>query len=267
MKWFKHFSNASTSLRLNRLIDQRGLKGYAQYWLMLELLTDKFDGSNTNIHLHVSEIIGHVRVRNQPKVDELLVTLSSYDLLTFVTSGKFYEIDCPILFELQSRDSKYNKPQKRSERVSCDTKNKNIDLDKEEDLEVITNVITSAKKNLPKIKPLAKPKTMGALPEFSGNSLAVDFLKAVPQDTQVLWIQTYQDVSWLVSEFVKMVNWIAVNKQKAPKLVDRFANSWLTRSWESHRKTLPGQFSHQSHRTQSSLSDAEMQRARELGII
>lgn len=107
----------------------------------------------------------------------------------------------------------------------------------------------------------------GPVQEFN-NSLHEKLLSTVLQDTQRLWLQTYQDLPWIQSEFTKMVNWLKVNPKKAPKSrLDRFISNWLSRGWEDYRKTLPGKSSMQSHRTQSDVTAEDLERAKQLGII
>lgn len=144
MKWFKHFSNASTSLKLNAFMDEFGVKGYGHYWLLLELLADNFDGTNTNITLHYAELSSKTRIRSKSQLQVTLISLQSHSLLTFKSSGSFYDFEIPILRELQDKHSKYN----RSKRLKSDPKNIDIELDKEEEL-----INISSKKNLPEISP------------------------------------------------------------------------------------------------------------------
>lgn len=112
------------------------------------------------------------------------------------------------------------------------------------------------------------PKVVGPINEFKESPIVRNLLELVPQEPQLLWLQTYQDVPWITMEFTKIVNWLVVNPEKRPKSrLDRFINKWLSRGWESHRKTLPGQSFKQSHRTQGNISNAELEEARQLGII
>lgn len=114
---------------------------------------------------------------------------------------------------------------------------------------------------------VTKLKAIGPIQEFT-NELHKHLLSTVPQDTQKLWLQTYQNLPWIEAEFTKMVNWIKVNPRKAPKSrLDRFVSSWLSRSWDEYRKTLPGQSSSQSHRTQSTVTVEDLERAKQLGIL
>jgi hypothetical protein len=116
--------------------------------------------------------------------------------------------------------------------------------------------------------PTEKTKPTGPLQEFSANSLAAALLQDVTHEAQKAWVDLYQDRAWIAFELSKAATWLTVNPDKAPKSrTGRFLTNWLSRGWEAHRKTLPSKSSAQSHRTQSTITDQEMQRARELGII
>lgn len=114
MKWFRHFSNASTSLKLNGLIDKLGLKGYGQYWLLIELLNEKFDGFDaSSIMVHQSELLTSLRVRYVGTLGELLGNMKGLDLLDYSRDERVYSFNCPMLFDLMDKDSKYNKRNNR----------------------------------------------------------------------------------------------------------------------------------------------------------
>ena len=128
MKYFRHFSNASTSLKVQMILSDMGLEGYAQYFLLLELLNEKFDGKNTKVELHSDEISSKVRIKFSKKLETFIQKLANFSLLSFELSGKVYKIDCPILLELMDKDSKYN----RKKRVTCE-KNATLDIEEEEE--------------------------------------------------------------------------------------------------------------------------------------
>jgi hypothetical protein len=52
MKWFKHYTDASRSEKLASLREKTGLEGYAKYWLLVELLAEKFDGNCTTFRIN-----------------------------------------------------------------------------------------------------------------------------------------------------------------------------------------------------------------------
>lgn len=133
MKWFKHFSDASKSLKINELIDNLGLEGYARWFLLLELLNNELtqediDSKNSTFQVHFREISTKVHIKFRKKLVTFLQKLSDFSLLSFEISGNFIKIDCPILLDLQNKDSKYNR--KRVVSKSLDTTLDKIRLDK-----------------------------------------------------------------------------------------------------------------------------------------
>lgn len=106
MKWFKHYHNASSSVELNELIDKLGISGYGHYWLLLELLTEKYDGESTQITLHFEEISRRVRIKYSKKLETLLQLLPKSSLTFVKLRERVYKFDVPILSELKSKDFK-----------------------------------------------------------------------------------------------------------------------------------------------------------------
>lgn len=54
------------------------------------------------------------------------------------------------------------------------------------------------------------------------------------------WADTYP-TEFLSEELKKARNWVLSNTHKAPKAQwARFLNTWFSRAWETHRKTLKG---------------------------
>lgn len=263
MKWIRHFTNASESLKLQKLLGEMGSDGYGKYWLLLELLGQKFDGEDTFIELHFLEISTKVQIKFTKKLETFLQKLSDFSLISYEISGKVYKVYAPILRELQDKHSKYN----RKKVVSND---QDATLDKEEDLEEDKDpdsILLSAQDDSAEETSKTKPKVIGPIEQFSTNLLAAEFLKTVSHSAQELWLKSYPDQDWLVSEFVKMLNWIEVNPRKRPRSYAKFAGNWLSTGWDQYRKTIPGKFSKQSHRTKSSVTDQDLVRAKELGII
>jgi len=125
LRWFKHYANASTSIKLNKIIDELGIEGYGRYFLLLELLSEKFDGESTTCELHYSEISAKVRIKFSKKLATFLQKLHDFHLITFEIQGKVYKINCPILLDLQSKDFKFSTAQRRKARPQTDSKNKN----------------------------------------------------------------------------------------------------------------------------------------------
>jgi hypothetical protein len=136
VKWFRHFASAWSSLKLNRLIDELGVEGYGRYWLLLELLAEHFDGENTLFVLHYRQVSPRILLKTEKKIDHFFKKLSSFSLIEYNTERNIYKIECPIILELQDKDSKYNRKRvvKRSLGATLEEE-EDIEKDLEEDLE------------------------------------------------------------------------------------------------------------------------------------
>lgn len=85
-----------------------------------------------------------------------------------------------------------------------------------------------------------KPLDEGAIEEFSDDTEIKALLKPIKKSTQKRWIKLYSDPQWIRSEFLKAMNWLEDNPQKAPKTkLARFLGGWLSRGWDQHRKSIP----------------------------
>lgn len=73
--------------------------------------------------------------------------------------------------------------------------------------------------------------------EYSERALGI--LEAVSVEAQLSWLAAYPESSWIRQEINKAAAWIAVNPKRAPKKYAPFMGNWLSRGWESFRKTLP----------------------------
>ena len=141
MKWFRHFNNASKSDKINALVDEFGLEGYARWFLFLELACELFDGNLPTICLHKEAFSRQIRCKHTRFVDKTLCIWNKLGLISYEFDGNFIKIDVPILLELQNKNSKYN----RKKVVGCE---KNATPRKEENKEKIVEVerkITTSK--------------------------------------------------------------------------------------------------------------------------
>lgn len=129
MKWFRHFANCEISDNLNDLIEDFGFEGYGRYWRLIELLTQKFDGSETFFRFRTRLLRDSLGFRSEDKLRKYLVAISLQEGIKAFIIGNYVEINAPILLLLQDKDSKYNR--KRIAKPSL-----NATLDKEVDREV-----------------------------------------------------------------------------------------------------------------------------------
>lgn len=106
MKWIKHYSNTTDSTKINKLLAEKGVEGYGFYWLFLELLSAKFDGTQRVIELSLDEVLAKFRLNNRRKLVSLLEVLNKLELIPNKTQGKFLQIDAYILLKLKQKDFK-----------------------------------------------------------------------------------------------------------------------------------------------------------------
>lgn len=82
MKWFRHFTNASSNNKLTKVRMRYGAEGYAIYWYCLELIAgDLGESSEINFELkHDAEVIGFNLKVDQIRVEEIMKYMVSIDL-------------------------------------------------------------------------------------------------------------------------------------------------------------------------------------------
>lgn len=235
MKWFKHYSNASDSVKLSRLVDELGVEGYGRYWLLLELLCEEYDGESTEFEVHFRKISAKVQIKFSKKLETFLQKLADFYLIEFRVVGKVYKLSAPILSELKNRDFK----KARHDRAESAPKNKikKKIKDKEKELEAKASSTE-----------LENSSSCGAVQEFSNDQDLTNFLRNVKKSTQRLWIKTYGDIHWLRTEILKAMAWLDANPRKKPKGKNpaRFLGNWFAIGWESYRKTIPSQQSNEA---------------------
>lgn len=82
MKWFKHFTNASSNNKLTKVRMRYGAEGYAIYWYCLELIAgDLGESKDINFDLnHDAEVIGFNLKIDQLRVEEIMKYMISIGL-------------------------------------------------------------------------------------------------------------------------------------------------------------------------------------------
>jgi hypothetical protein len=129
--WFRHFSSANESVKLNQLIDQYGTEGYGRYWLTLELLAKHWDGSdNVTITLHPRTLAKHLRYNKHTSGIQWVKNGCLIGLWSADIQDTSISIHAPILKELQDKDSRYNRKRVAGKSLSTTL---DIDLDKDID--------------------------------------------------------------------------------------------------------------------------------------
>lgn len=82
MKWFKHYTDAYTNLKLRIIINEFGMQGYGAYWLLLELIgqqaDEKFKLSTTKMW---KSALASFSQLSADQLDKLLVRFADLDLI------------------------------------------------------------------------------------------------------------------------------------------------------------------------------------------
>lgn len=106
MKWFKHYSDASKSSKLNLIVDKFGLKGYAMYWLIVELLAEKFDGEDPTFEVHFNTIKQTLRVYHNKIIKDFMESVDDVGLMSVQCDSNLYHISFPKLLEIKDNHTK-----------------------------------------------------------------------------------------------------------------------------------------------------------------
>jgi len=106
MKWFKHYSNASNDSAINRLEDEFGHLGYAAYWKILEICSDKWDGKSDPIFTLNKKLIQN-KLRIKSKQTTLVMNSLSLSKLFKVTENDYeFIIEIPNLLKIKDNHTK-----------------------------------------------------------------------------------------------------------------------------------------------------------------
>ena len=131
MKWFKHFSDASTSSALEDLINEFGFEGYGRYWRLLELLSQKFDGESCYYRFHKRTLRGCMRFKSTVKLRCFMNAIGLQPGYKVNESKDHFEIDAPILLDLKDRDFKKSRKDREENAPKNKIKKKNKNKEKD----------------------------------------------------------------------------------------------------------------------------------------
>lgn len=216
MQYFKHFANASDSRTINHLFDEFGHAGYAGWFLLLELCSEKFDGkSEPKFSFHTRIVRQKLRF-SRKKLELFLEKCSEKGSLTFQLSEKELHLHIPKLLEV-----------KTSRTLTKNSKNQ-LTVYREKDKELDIN-IDKEKETESTLKPNVD-SGYGALPEFSENKALRELLETIPVHVQIRWFHAYDfDCEFIEKSLVKAGEWI-IKKQNRPLNLEDFLSRWLERA-------------------------------------
>lgn len=241
MQYFKHYHNASTSIKIQKIIKEHGVLGYGQWFLLLELLCEKFDGESDMIRLTTAEVIQKLRTKPAAVRQVLARFAGLADILADIDGFEII-IQCPLLLDLQDKDFKHATKKRRE----SDAKNKIKNKDKEEDKDK-------------EAKTTERLKTSADIHQKLNDDFLIPFLTTVKIETQNAWFKTYDDEAFVKTELMKACTWIINNSTKAPKKnFGQFFSTWLGRGWEQYRKNIPSTHSFGRKPTISEIAENQI---------
>jgi len=104
VEWFKHYCNAEYSESLSELEQKFGFEGLGRYWRFMEFLGKQFNGDDHFFRIERSKLRALFRHRSWNDLESFVDQLAIIRGIEVVRKGNVYEINAPILLELQSRD-------------------------------------------------------------------------------------------------------------------------------------------------------------------
>ncbi len=113
MQWFKHYTNVDDSNYISHIRAELGLKGYARYWILLEMMGKKFDGISTDFVFSAHDLKHKLEFHRDSDMENFLTCLSlehsspnQVPIMSHRSVNQTIIISTSILLELQGRDFK-----------------------------------------------------------------------------------------------------------------------------------------------------------------
>lgn len=248
MHFFKHSTDMSTKLEVQKLINEFGAEGYGYYIMLIELIVSKMHQRSSEVEIFLPEIHAKVGIKFRKKLLTFLEKLTDFRLTFWQLSGNFVKFDLTKTPELKD----FCDPQNIELRI----KNKELRIKNLEEYTIIPSsepngsseeIIVSAvarkstKKEAQKNEQQKKqiPPKEKNHPKFENEELLKPFLNLVNKSSIDSWLNLYNDDEFILAELKKGAVWIESNPQSAPKSnYSGFFARWLTKAWDQHRKGL-----------------------------
>lgn len=208
MKWFKHYSNARQSNSLTELIALTGLEGYGRYWVLLELMSEKFDGLQDDKFVFSTRdlmvMLGYYHFNPMRMYLQCVANVCS---MSIECTKNVTTIQSPILLELHGRDFKKARSERGQGVPKSKKKSKDLDIDKEEEVN----------------------------PEQRALVLGNKYFKRIPPNSQELILESYP-LDFIQKQLISGIEWI---ERSAPRYMNNEASyliSHFSRQWEYQNK-------------------------------
>lgn len=106
MKWFKHDSNASEDIKIQKLMEKYGIAGYAYYFTLIELCARSWKPGAPPIFHFTPRQIFHLWRTKPSHGRHVLVTLSDVGGIQITSSDLEVRIEFPKLLEIKDNYTK-----------------------------------------------------------------------------------------------------------------------------------------------------------------
>jgi len=122
MKWFQHYSDSYTNLKLQELIHDTGMEGYGLFWICCELVAQQGENYSINNGKNWKKMLSTISTLDSKKVEQILEVMGLINLIDRKRLNK------GVLFipKMEEYSDDYTK---RHQRVSEQTTD-NVPLDK-----------------------------------------------------------------------------------------------------------------------------------------
>ena len=135
LPWYKHYTDAHQSDKLTKILSEFGLKGYGQYWILLEHMGKKFTGKERSFTFETRNLKSILHISHNKLFVNYMEFLTKIGLISYKIQGKSTIVKTPILFILQGKDNKYDKNKRGKCVGKTDPKIEDIRLKKEKERE------------------------------------------------------------------------------------------------------------------------------------
>jgi len=125
MRWFKHYSNAMGSNKLTELLALTGLAGMGRYWLLMELMAEKYDGQeDQEFVFRTKDLQQELSTYHLNSLRKYLQCIHNVGIMSIKCDVDVTRISTPILLELQAKD--FKKKRSGCDRAAPKIKDKRI---------------------------------------------------------------------------------------------------------------------------------------------
>ncbi len=145
--YFRHSTSAFDDPKIQELVNQYGLKGYAYYFILLELCARQCENEfREEITFHTRTILGQLR-KTPSGMSELLSTMSRLDLLQYSISNSLVKIKIPKLSKYMGKYETKISPNVPNKRKEKEIKEKESKVNTSAKTEPSTSDVREAYKN------------------------------------------------------------------------------------------------------------------------